>query len=208
MRKVVNKMNLTKEIKGKMKILYFDVETTGLDPLKNDITQLAGLIEIDGKIVEEFNFRCQPLDWKAIESRALEVTGIGLNQLKKFDKPDKAYKQFLNLLGNHVDKFDREDKMYFAGYNVRFDIDFLHNFFKKQNDKYFGSWFNWRAIDPLSILYWFSYMGRIDLENYKLETVCKHYGIKIDAHDALSDVKATRKIIQRLRKELLKGGEK
>ncbi len=190
-----------------MKILYFDVETTGLDPVKNDITQLAGLIEIDGKIVEEFNFKCQPLDWEAIEPRALEVTGIGLDQLKKFDKPDKVYGQFLSLLGNHVDKFDREDKMYFAGYNVRFDIDFLHNFFKKQNDKYFGSWFNWKAIDPLSILHWFNYLGQIDLENYKLETVCEHYGIKIKSHDALSDVKATREIIKKLEK-LLKGGEK
>jgi len=188
-----------------MKVLYFDVETTGLNPVKNDITQLAGLIEINGKIVEEFNFKCQPLNWKTIESRALEVTGVGLNKLKKFDKPAKVYKQFLNLLDNYVDKFDRKDKMYFAGYNVRFDIDFLHNFFKKQNDKYFGSWFNWKAIDPLSILHWFNYMGWINLENYKLETVCKHYDIKINSHDALSDIRATRKIIQILGK-LLKGG--
>ena len=28
------------------KILWFDVETTGLDPVKNGIWQLAGLVEV------------------------------------------------------------------------------------------------------------------------------------------------------------------
>jgi len=39
-----------------MKLLFLDVETTGVDNSKNGIIQLSGIIEIDGVIKEEFNF--------------------------------------------------------------------------------------------------------------------------------------------------------
>ena len=38
-----------------MRILYVDVETTGLVPGKNDIVQISGLIEINKEVKEEFN---------------------------------------------------------------------------------------------------------------------------------------------------------
>lgn len=56
-----------------MKVLYFDCETTGTDPIEQDITQISGLIEIDGKVVDKFNFRCQPLNWDGISPEALEA---------------------------------------------------------------------------------------------------------------------------------------
>jgi exonuclease I len=42
------------------------------------------------------------------------------------------------------------------------------------------------------------YKGEITLQNYKLETVAGHFGIELKAHDALSDVKATREIIRKV----------
>lgn len=180
------------------KLFIFDVETTGRNSYKNDITQLSGMIEVDGKVVEKFNFRCQPLNWDNIEPEALEVTGVGIDQLKTFDPPKKVYNELIKLLGRHCDKFNRDDKFYFIGYNVSFDVDFLSSFFRKQGDKYFGSWFNWKKIDPLPILHWMEYRGMISLENYKLSTVCEHYGIKIDAHDAMSDILATRELLERI----------
>lgn len=64
----------------------------------------------------------------------------------------------------------------------------------KNGDVYFGSWFNYKTIDPLSLLHILDGIGSISLENYKLETVCKHYDIPLDAHDALNDIKATREL--------------
>ncbi|MDZ7795548.1 MAG: hypothetical protein U5N56_00180 [Candidatus Marinimicrobia bacterium] len=52
------------------KFLYFDVETTGLNPAKHDITQLSGLIEIDGEVVDGFNFNLKPYDFTVIDPRA------------------------------------------------------------------------------------------------------------------------------------------
>ena len=43
--------------------------------------------------------------------------------------------------------------------------------------------------------------------SHKLVDVCKHFGIELDAHDALSDIKATRQLIYKLM-EYLKGVEK
>lgn len=180
------------------KVFYFDVETTGTDPKVNEIIQLSGMIEVNGKIKERFNFLLQPTDWDNIVPEALEVTGISKKDLKKFPKPKEAYEKLLKLLGKHCDKYDRNDKFYFAGYNIKFDIDFLYNFFLRQDDKYFGSWFNWRAVDPLAILYYMDYMGMIKLENYKLGTACEHFGIEINAHDAESDIMATRKLLDRI----------
>lgn len=183
-----------------MKVLYFDTETTGIDPLKNDIVQLSGMIEIDGKIVEQFNMRCQPFNYENIDAKALEVTGNTIDGFKQEQTPKEMYKKFIQILSKHVDKFNKKDKMYVAGYNVRFDMEFLRCFFVKNGDGYFGSWFNWRVIDALPFMHVLDFVGYCSLSDYKLGTVCNDFGIEIDAHDAFSDIKATHELIQRIRK--------
>ena len=43
------------------KIFYFDTETTGLDPKRHDIIQLAYIVEINGEVKEEGEFKLQPI---------------------------------------------------------------------------------------------------------------------------------------------------
>ena len=116
------------------KVLYFDVETTGLDAKLNDIIQLSGIIEIDGEIKETFNLKMQPFDWTTISSEALNVTGTTDEMLKSYGTPQKAFSDFIGLLSTYVDRYDKTDKMYAAGYNVQFDIGFLREFFLKNGD--------------------------------------------------------------------------
>lgn len=181
------------------KVLYFDVETTGLDAKLNDIIQLSGIIEIDGEIKETFNLKMQPFDWTTISSEALNVTGTTDEMLKSYGTPQKAFSDFIGLLSTYVDRYDKTDKMYAAGYNVQFDIGFLREFFLKNGDVYFGSWFSGRVIDPLYLCSYFDLMGKFSLPNYKLATVCDHLGIEIQAHDALSDIQATRNLVYKLK---------
>ena len=180
------------------KVLYFDVETTGRNWHKNDIIQLGLIIEINGKVVDERNLTAQPVDWDAIEEEALEVTGMTREKLATFPEPHKMYMELIEVLGKYVDKYDKTDKYYPAGYNVEFDLNFLQSFFRKNNDVYLGSWINWKKLDPLPLLFFMEYRGEIELENYKLGTVAEHFGIELDAHDAFSDIRATRQIMHEL----------
>ena len=181
------------------KALYFDVETTGLNPWKNDIIQFACLVEINGEVKEEFETKIRPISFENIDQKALEVHKYTVAQLETFPHPKEAYNSIIRVLEKYVSKFDKNDKFIPAGYNVKFDADFLQNFFKKNDDKYYGSWFNWRFVDPMYTLYQMDYERRIALPDYKLSTVCTHFGISLNAHDALSDIKATRQLVDILR---------
>jgi len=186
------------------KIFWFDVETTGLDPINQDIVQLAFLIEIDGKIIESDNMLMQPFDYDTIDQQALDIHGRTVEELKTYPDPREAYKHLISILEKYVDRFNREDKFNHAGYNSRFDLEFLKQFFVKNDDVYFGSWFNYKGIDPLTILHALDGIGKVSLPNYKLETACGHFNIPIEAHDALSDITATRYLTKHICSEYFK----
>lgn len=186
-----------------MKIFYFDTETTGVDPDKHEITQLSAIVEIDGEVKEEVNWRCQPTDWENIDPVALEVTGISLEELKKQPLPSEMMGNLRKLFDKYIDKYDKEDKFFPAGHNVRFDLEFLQSFWKRHGDEYgSGSYQNWRALDSMILANFFCAIGKMNVPNVKLETLCDFYEIKIKAHDALSDIRATRELILKMMKEL------
>ncbi len=186
-----------------MKILWIDTETTGLTPGKCDPIQIAGMVEIDGEIKEEFNILSQPFDFNVgnIQQRALDVHGYTLEQLRSepFLPPRTAYSDFLRILGRYVDRFDKRDKFWMAGFNVRFDLDMVQGWFENVHDKYFGSWFEYKVLDVMQLAFAEMYKGRLTgLDSYRLETIARHYGIEINAHDAISDIKASRELFLRL----------
>ncbi len=186
------------------KIFWFDVETTGLDPIKQDIVQLAFLIEIDGQIIEKGNLLMQPFNYDTVEQAALDVHGRSIDEIRTYPNPKDVYNDLISILAKYVDRYNREDKFNHAGYNSRFDLEFLKQFFIKNNDVYFGSWFNYKGIDPLTILHALDGIEKISLPNYKLETVCGYFDIPIVAHDALSDITATRNLAKHICSEYFK----
>ena len=128
-----------------MKICYFDTETTGLNPVTQDMIEIACIIEVDGVVKDEFEVKCQPFDYDTIDMSALEACGTTIEELRTRMMPQEAYKIIINHFGKYINKYNKSDKFFPAGYNTRFDIDFLYNFYKKNNDQYYGSWFNWKG---------------------------------------------------------------
>lgn len=174
------------------KALYIDVETSGLHHKYNDILQIACMVEINGEIVEEYSTNVKPFSFENINDQALKVTGITRKDIDGYPEPSIVYHQLLDLFSKYINKFDKTDKFTPIAYNGHFDCDFLCSFFKKNDDKYYGSWINWKLVDPLALLYMMDYKRLIALPNYKLATACQHFGIPIRAHDALEDIRATR----------------
>ncbi len=181
------------------KIFWFDVETTGVSFEDSAILQLAALIEIDGKVVDEFQINMQPHEDASIAPTALRIHGITHVQWEHFDLPYVGLHKLRSFLGRHVNKYDWSDKFVIAGYNVNFDVQMLRSAFLRDGDKFFGSWFYWPVIDVASFVAEEAAFRNLILPNYKLGTICKHFEIDIEAHEALSDIKATKNLYKHLK---------
>ena len=181
------------------KLFYLDVETTGLDSKCNDILQLAYIVEINGKIKEKGSLFCQPFNYSNINTRALEINKLTMDEIKEFPTPQEMYSKLIKILDKYIDNYTRgHNKFSPAGYNVRFDVEFLREFFHKNNDRFYNSYFDYHLLSVDSLLYLFDYKGLIKLENYKLVTIAKHFGIEFNAHDALADIETTRRVFYKL----------
>lgn len=193
------------------KLIFIDTEGTGLINQfgekvnrkleeTHDIINLAGLIVIDGKVKAKFDYKCQPVHWKNIDPEALEINGVTEEELKTRPKPESVYEDFIALMGKYVQKFNKKDKFTMAGWNVTYDLGMLLCFFNKMGDKYLGSWINMRkGVDYWQVAKYLDSKGCFDLPDYKLGTVCDHFGIKIKGqHSALPDIIATYKVGKKL----------
>ncbi|VTX73951.1 3'-5' exonuclease [Fusobacterium periodonticum] len=183
------------------KIIFIDTETGGVNPEKAALIQLSGIIRIDKKDVEKFNFYIKPFENSEVTEKALEVQGRTLEELKtdKYVEEKEVYKQFINILDKYIDKYDRTDKFIVAGYNVRFDVDILKAFFQRHGNNFLFSYLDSSMLDPLYSIRLLQIAEVLPvLENNKLETWCKHFGIELKAHDSLEDIEATKKLIGKL----------
>lgn len=59
-----------------MKLFFYDLETTGVNPGRNGIHQISGMIVVDGEVKETFDFKVRPNPKATIEKSALEVGGV------------------------------------------------------------------------------------------------------------------------------------
>jgi len=174
-----------------MKLLFLDLETTGLDPKKNSVVQLSGVIEIDGKVVDSFNLDCAPFAEDHINDKALKVTGKTKEQILDYPQPRTVFKSFVKILNRHVDKFDKQDKFYMVGQNIKFDYDFLNEWFKKNgNDHMYGLIF-FHLIDLIALATAFKLAGKINPKDMKLKTIADEFDIVFKQHDAMDDIRAT-----------------
>jgi DNA polymerase-3 subunit epsilon len=190
-----------------IKELWIDTETTGLTE-KHGIIQLAGAIFIDGEEKERFNFYIKPFKGTDLISEdALKVTGTTREMLETYEEPKIVYDKLIAIFSKYINKFDKKDLFYIGGFNIEFDINMLNSWFKKNNDNYLFSYIRYKlcAFNLACVIRKVGILGLENLDNMKLETICNHLGIEIDAHDALSDVLASKKLYELLESKIIKG---
>ena len=197
--------------KNEQKIIFIDVETTGVNPERNGLTQLSGCVQIDDEVKESFDYFIRPFPKDEIEIAALEVTGFDRRQFllpdhpdylavdgQNFEDPRDIYDRMAAMLGKYVNQYDKTDKFQFVGYNAHsFDMPFMRRFWEKNGNRFFGSWFWYPCLDVMLIWAQILQPHRAELSNFKLATVAKHCGIKVDdtrLHDSQYDIEVTREL--------------
>lgn len=191
------------------KIFWVDLETSGLNPQKNGIIQLAYIIDIAGKEKEKGVLYSNAAGYEIVpEALAVSKTTIEDLSRPEYTHPKELYISAKTLLSKYVNPFDKEDKFFIAGYNVAFDINFLRELWLQYNDKFFNSWFHFGALEVSTILRFAQDCQLLELQtNAKLFLVAKLLGIELkeeELHNALADISLTKDVYLKL-KELIRG---
>jgi len=185
-----------------MRKLWLDVETTGLDADKNGIIQLACLMEdTKGKVIDEFEITIKPFEGCIYDKGAEKIHGKSEKVIAKYTDEHEAIHLFIEWLEEQ--QISRK-QFSIAGYNSRFDQDFITAWFGRTKKNYW-TFFNYYDIDVFALVKILDLGGYINKKYCKkLEAVCDSFGLKFDAHDALNDIKATRKLYKKLMKKYIK----
>lgn len=178
-------------------LVFNDTETTGLNPDVHGIVELAAIVIVDGVVKEHFHATMRPFPGVEINEEALAISGRTTEEVMSFDDPVAAYEDYTGMLRDYIDPYDKKDKAFFAGYNGYFDLNMLHAHARRANDKYFGSWYWWPAIDVAQEALRKLMAIRHTFKSFNLESVAAHFGITPEqfggnAHSALVDVKMTK----------------
>jgi len=191
-----------------IKLCFIDLETTGVIPHKNGVIQIAGSVDFLADKMEEqetFNFSVRPFPNDVIDDKALEINKTTREEIEKYNAPMDVHSDLVELFSKHCNKYEKTDKMFFVGYNARFDYDFLRKFFEKCGDNYFGSFFFFPPLDVMNIAIWNCINERYLLPNFKLMTIVDHLkldDVKGEFHDAMKDIMVTKNIFMNYLKVL------
>ena len=186
-----------------VKLIFIDVETTGITCPESGLIQLAGTVEVDGNYQEDFEYRIRPFPRDEISDEALAVNGLSRAEILDYSAPEEVYPTFVELLSRYVDRYDRSDKFHFVAYNARFDADHIRAWFEKNGDKFYGSWFFHPPIDVMGIAAVHLMSRRATMKDFKLATVAAELGLEVDdgkMHDARYDVGLTREMFNCFKK--------
>lgn len=188
-----------------MKIAFFDVETTSLNPCIGEITELSMIID-EGetrKNLGKISLKFRPTKWDNIDPKSLEVTGKTIEELEKYPDRDESFVKLITFLDEHINKYDRDDKVYLIAHNLWFDHGFTRQLFDTYNEMYpdakhyFYSYFHIEGFDTMAFMTYFKILLGREYQNMQLSTLCEALNINVDEstlHSALTDVLLLRKL--------------
>lgn len=179
-----------------------DTETSGLDPVKNDIIELSLYRLGDDSSEAQKTWCLKPINVDNIDPVALRVNGHKLDDLlwktkegrEKYLEPSKVLIDIENWMAN--DGFPAE-KRFLIGHSVSFDKNMMEQLWIKCNSK--DSFpFGRRSLDTMGIELFLDYCKGQFAEGYSLNNLNKKYGVtNTKAHTAAADVLATKQVFEK-----------
>jgi len=151
--------------------VVFDIETTGLSPMKDEIIEIGAVKIEKGLITAQFSTFINP--GFPIPYRITNLTGINDNMVKDAPNISEALPKFLNFCGDSI----------LVAHNAKFDTGFIKNKAKSINIK-----INNPILDTLAL----SRLALPNLKRHRLNNIVKHFGISLENHHrALDDAYGT-----------------
>lgn len=190
------------------KLIYIDTETTGLDAGTNGLTQIAAIVVIDGREEERIALNINPYsytDYAEDNNFALRLTSKTREMVSEYpDQRVQLYK-FIDFMGRYISLGNSKDIFQLVGYNTSFDKGFIKQWLKI-NRMDFSTFFSHKDVDVFALVKHMRLWGMLNsCKNDKLDTICEHFNIELDAHDAMNDIVATRKLYKCLMNALKAG---
>ncbi len=170
-------------------LIFVDVETTGTDPEKHEIIELAYILVKQDKgnfsVIEEREMKIKPEHIENAEPTALKVNGY-----------DEAQWIFANTLSEAMKVFsEKSDGAIMVAQNVTFDYSFIERALTKtgmKNEMFYAK------LDTISMAYAKLFKDP-RAERFNLHRLCEYFGIHNEkSHTALADTRATFEVFKKL----------
>lgn len=183
------------------RLLLIDVETTGLDPQRDSIVQIASCVLEKDDLHEERHFESLVRPDTTMTESARDVHGLSDAQLESAPQ-----------LAEVIERFSRyaPTDAILCGHNVGFDASFLRSAYQRLNREYP---FDYHTVDIWSLAFFILGAEGLSTGPFNLNQLCALYGIPRGRHhSALEDVRASAMVLRYLsaglpKKDLASSGQ-
>ena len=168
------------------RILLFDFETTGLNPMHDQIIEIGAIVleKKDGGYVVTNEMQELVMADRPLPPKITDITHITDEMLLREGIPqEEACHKLLDLY--------QDEKTLLIAYNIQFDIGFLTSLFRKYWNQSF--WIKNDLLDVMAV-----YKDRHSYP-HRLESAVATYQVEEpNTHRALDDIKATLEVLKRM----------
>ena len=165
---------------------FIDIETTGLNLLKNEIIEIGCVLTNPSlEIIEEFEIKIKPEHIEEADPVALKVNHYNEEDWKFAYKYEEALEIFLEKVKNCI----------MVGHNVAFDAGFLEYSFNKIGKL---NTMHYHRLDTISVA-WAKLHSVSNIERFSLHEMCTYFNIENkNPHTGLGDARATYELYKKL----------
>ena len=154
--------------------ICFDIETTGLSPKTEKITEIGAVKITNGQVVDRFSTFVNPE--MPIPAKIVELTGITDAMVKDAPSQSEAVRAFLDFCGDNI----------LVAHNAPFDTSFIRVACENMGVEY-----NYTSLDTVAICR----AILPDIKNCKLDTVASYLRVgEFNHHRAVDDSEVLSKI--------------
>lgn len=172
--------------------IFFDTETTGLNPENNFIlTMYFAVCDDQLNVIDELDMKVKPdsMDGLSVEKDAMAVNRIDLNE--HLASPETVpYSQAKVLLSQFLDKHElkgRGKSFQPCGHNIGFDKAFIYQHIMPQPD--WNKYFHYREMDTSHATSFLKECGILPNQLGSLTSLVEYFKMEMkNAHTAKDDV--------------------